>query len=234
MLHFGSKSLILKMTVMSLLFLFGGIIMSPKISDTEKEKRRMQIIQSAAEVFKRKGYVTSTMQDIVDETGMSRGWVYIYFSSKEEIIKALIEENEKETEIQINLLLTSTLSVWEGLCLLIDMTEEQITNSTDDMVIVLYEYFISGWKEADRRLFLEQHYHQQYQYLLKFLQKGIASGEFAPKVELDVITKMLTSFFEGIMLHAKALGAERVRVKEQLQLFKAFLKEVLQVKEGGS
>ncbi|WML48077.1 TetR/AcrR family transcriptional regulator [Neobacillus sp. PS3-34] len=70
--------------------------MTPKISKSEKEKRRMHIIHSATEVFVRKGFVTSTMQDIVDETGMSRGWVYIYFSSKEEIMKAILAKMTKK------------------------------------------------------------------------------------------------------------------------------------------
>jgi AcrR family transcriptional regulator len=208
--------------------------LTPKISESEKEKRRMLIIQSAAEVFKRKGYVNSTMQDIVNETGMSRGWVYIYFSSKEEIMQAILAENEKATAEQINTLLTSNLSVWQGLCGLIDVMEQQIIHSTDDLLIVHYEYFISGWSDLERRAFLEEHYLKQHVYLLNYLQKGVNNGEFKPKVHLDVINKMVTSYFEGIMLHAKAIGSERVRVKEQLKLFKAVLREVLQVSEGDS
>jgi AcrR family transcriptional regulator len=223
------------MTVVSFLFLSnGGFTLSPKISESEKEKRRTHIIQSAAEVFKRKGYVNSTMQDIVDETTMSRGWVYIYFSSKEEIMQAILVENQKEMEKQINMLLTSNLSVWEGVCGLIDMTEQQITHSKDDLFIVIYEYFISGWQDLDRRSFLDIHYLIQHEFLLKYLQKGVENGEFNPKVDLDVINKMFTSYFEGLMLHAKAIGAERVLVREQIKLFKAVLKEVLQITEGDS
>lgn len=220
---------------MSLLFLIvGGMTLTPKISDSEKEKRRMLIIDSAAEVFKRKGYVNSTMQDIVDETGMSRGWVYIYFSSKEEIMQAILIENEQVTEAQLNTLLASNFSVWQGLCELIDLTEQQIINGADDLLIVVYEYFISGWTDIERRSFLEDHYLKQHKYLSNYLQKGVETCEFTPKVELDVINKMITSYFEGIMLHAKALGTERVRVKEQFKLFKAVLKEILQVSEGDS
>lgn len=208
--------------------------MTPKISETEKEKRRMQIIHSAAEVFKRKGYVNSTMQDIVDETGMSRGWVYIYFSSKEEIMQAILAGNQQEIKLQIHTLLNSNLPVWEGLCGIIDMTEQELINSTDDLMIVIYEYFISNWKDTEHRSFLDEHYLIQHTYLLSYLQKGVNNGEFKPKVDLDVINKMMTSYFEGIMLHTRAIGADRVRVKEQIKLFKAVLKEVLQVSEGES
>lgn len=214
----------------NVIFILEDNALTPKISKSEKEKRRMHIIHSATEVFIRKGYVTSTMQDIVDETGMSRGWVYIYFSNKEEIMKAILAENDKETEAQITNLSKSRLSVWHGLCGLIDIMEQQLNNAGDDLAIVVYEYFISGWKQPERRTFLEDHYKKQHDYLVKYLQKGVTNGEFTPKAEVEVIVKMVTSYFEGILLHTKAAGNTNVRVEEQLRLFKSILKNVLQVK----
>jgi AcrR family transcriptional regulator len=205
--------------------------LSPKISDSEKEKRRMQIIQSAAEVFKRKGYVNATMQDVVDETKMSRGWVYLYFSNKEEIMLAILDENDKETDSQINKLLTSGVSVWQGLCGLIDMMETQLSQDSDDLPIVVYEYYISGWKQPDRRSYLEAHYKKQHEHLTLYLQKGVENGEFRPTADLDVVIKMMTSYFEGLLLHAKAAGPSNVRISEQLDLFKSIVKSVLQVNE---
>jgi AcrR family transcriptional regulator len=205
--------------------------LTPRISDEEKGKRRLQIIQAAIEVFKRNGYEAATMQDIVDETGMSRGWVYIYFSSKEEIMHAIIAENAKEADAHYQALLASELSVWQGLSGLIDIMETQLTQTYDEMVIVLYGYFISGWRQPERRSFLEEHYKKQHDTLNQYLKRGVENGEFRPKVDLDVIIKMITSYFEGIMIHTYAAGSEDVRVKEQLGLFKSILKNVLQVKD---
>jgi AcrR family transcriptional regulator len=205
--------------------------LSPKISDSEKEKRKMHIIQSATEVFKRKGYVNSTMQDIVDETEMSRGWVYLYFSNKEDIMLAILAENDQQTEAQINSLLTSGLSVWQGLSGLIDMMDQQLSHASDDLPIVVYEYFIIGWKQPERREYLEAHYKKQHDFLLLYLQRGVVQGEFKPSVDLEVIIRMITSYFEGLLLHSKAAGSRNVQVSEQLNLFKSMLKSVLQVNE---
>lgn len=205
--------------------------MTPKISDSEKEKRKKHIIDSAVVVFTSKGYVNSTMQDIVDETGMSRGWVYLYFSNKEDIMLAILAENDKETEAQINNLLMNGLSVWQGLSGLIDLMDQQLNHASDELPIVVYEYFISGWKQPERREYLEAHYKKQHKYLSLYLQQGVANGEFRPSVDLDVIIKMITSYFEGLLLHSKAAGSNNVRVSEQLKLFKAMLMSVLQVDE---
>ena len=196
--------------------------MTPKISDIEKEKRRKQIIQAAGEVFKRKGYEASSMQDIVDETGMSRGWVYIYFSSKEEIMQAIFAENDEETEIALQHFLANEPSVWKGLAGLLDMLGEQLDHPSEDLTIVIYEYFISGWRERDRRNSLEEHYSKQHETLYRYLKQGIETGEFKPRADLEVVIKMITSYFEGIQLHAKAAGSQTVRVKEHFICLKLF------------
>ena len=54
----------------------------PKVSDEHKELRIQQILLAASEVFKSKGYEQATLKDIVEEAGMSRGWIYLYFKDK--------------------------------------------------------------------------------------------------------------------------------------------------------
>lgn len=151
-------------------------------------------------------------------------------------MKAILAENDKETEAQITNLSTSGLSIWQGLCGIIDVMEQQLNNAGDDLAIVIYEYFISGWKQPERRSFLEEHYRKQHDYLITYLQKGVTNGEFTPKADVEVIVKMITSYFEGVLLHTKAAGNKNVRVEEQLRLFKLVLKDILQVKgmEGES
>ncbi|WML48078.1 hypothetical protein RCG23_22775 [Neobacillus sp. PS3-34] len=111
--------------------------------------------------------------------------------------------------------------------------EQQLNNAGDDLAIVIYEYFISGWKQPERRSFLEEHYRKQHDYLITYLQKGVTNGEFTPKADVEVIVKMITSYFEGVLLHTKAAGNKNVRVEAQLRLFKLVLKDILQVKGMG-
>jgi AcrR family transcriptional regulator len=46
------------------------------------EVRRAQILNTAPTCFVRKGYHQTTMDDIVEEGGMSKGLLYWYFDSK--------------------------------------------------------------------------------------------------------------------------------------------------------
>ena len=44
-----------------------------------------KILNAAAALFAEKGYANTTLQDIIDATGLSKGAVYHHFQSKEEI-----------------------------------------------------------------------------------------------------------------------------------------------------
>jgi AcrR family transcriptional regulator len=57
---------------------------------TMSDDRPQQILDAAAQVIIRQGYDKTTMSDIADEAGVSRGTVYLHFKGKEEIFDALI------------------------------------------------------------------------------------------------------------------------------------------------
>lgn len=56
----------------------------------DNDERHEQILDAAAAVIIRVGYDKTTMSDIADEAGASRGTVYLYFKGKDEIFEALV------------------------------------------------------------------------------------------------------------------------------------------------
>ncbi|MDD3797416.1 MAG: helix-turn-helix domain containing protein, partial [Lachnospiraceae bacterium] len=56
---------------------------------------RNKIISAAAKLFSEKGYDETTMQDIMQISGLSKGAIYHYFKSKQEILD-YISNYEKE------------------------------------------------------------------------------------------------------------------------------------------
>jgi TetR/AcrR family acrAB operon transcriptional repressor len=57
---------------------------------SDNEERQQQLLNAAAAVIIRQGYDKTTMSDIADEAGVSRGTVYLYFQGKEDLLEALI------------------------------------------------------------------------------------------------------------------------------------------------
>ena len=69
--------------------------MSPKVTEEYLEERRRQIINAAEVCFARLGIHGTTLENIRTEAGLSRGAVYHYFKSKEDIVEGLRERSRK-------------------------------------------------------------------------------------------------------------------------------------------
>ncbi len=57
----------------------------------EKEYRIKQIQDSAAALFYKKGYVATTIEDIAALAEISKGTIYLYFKSKDDLYYSLVE-----------------------------------------------------------------------------------------------------------------------------------------------
>jgi len=56
-----------------------------------KQKRREQIILTALEGFAKRGYHRTSISDIAKTAGISKGLIYNYFDSKEDLLMAVLE-----------------------------------------------------------------------------------------------------------------------------------------------
>jgi len=61
-----------------------------------EETKRNQILNGAGRVFGQYGFRKTTLADIVRESGVARATVYKYFSTKEDVFRAVIEREVAE------------------------------------------------------------------------------------------------------------------------------------------
>jgi TetR/AcrR family transcriptional regulator, transcriptional repressor for nem operon len=52
---------------------------------TKGEQTRQRVVQEAAKLFNQRGYEGSSLQDIMEATGLEKGGIYRHFSSKDEL-----------------------------------------------------------------------------------------------------------------------------------------------------
>ncbi|MCO7225605.1 TetR/AcrR family transcriptional regulator [Pleionea sp. CnH1-48] len=64
--------------------------------------KRDRILESAKALFLEQGYQTTSIQSIADKAQISKGAIYIYFKSKQEILLAIFRHLEEEVWEQIN------------------------------------------------------------------------------------------------------------------------------------
>ncbi len=63
---------------------------------TKGEKTRADIVKSAKKLFYEHGYEGTSFSDIVNAAGVHRGNIYHYFKTKDEILKAAIDQHFAE------------------------------------------------------------------------------------------------------------------------------------------
>lgn len=57
-----------------------------------KDARPAELLAAALELFVARGYAATRLDDVAKQAGVSKGTLYLYFSSKEELFKAVIRE----------------------------------------------------------------------------------------------------------------------------------------------
>src|SRR5882672_6805507 len=75
-------------------------LLAPEVRASEGPKRR-QIIDGACRVFLQRGFDAASMGEIAREAGVSKGTLYVYFKSKEELFEAIVEEQRLQEAEQI-------------------------------------------------------------------------------------------------------------------------------------
>lgn len=70
--------------------------MNPTTQDRKwtrrKEARPGELTAAALELFVERGYAATRLDDVAAKAGVSKGTLYLYFSSKEELFKAVVRE----------------------------------------------------------------------------------------------------------------------------------------------
>jgi AcrR family transcriptional regulator len=58
-----------------------------------KEARPAEILDAAVAIFAERGFAAARMEDIARRAGVTKGTIYLYFSSKEDVFKSLVRES---------------------------------------------------------------------------------------------------------------------------------------------
>ncbi|WP_077329666.1 TetR/AcrR family transcriptional regulator [Virgibacillus siamensis] len=100
--------------------------------------RKEEIMQSAIRFFSEKGYFSTSVQEIADDCKISKGTLYQFFDSKEELLIQAIESNHKKMlQSAANVNVDASLSAKEKLIRKIAAQADGFRNNKDFMVMLL-------------------------------------------------------------------------------------------------
>lgn len=177
-------------------------------------QKKKYILETARQVFVEKGYKNVTMKDIVEACEISRGGLYLYFDSTEQILLEVLQMEADETDDVFTTNITQDDTAADILTLFLKEQKKELLQKKNSLTVAVYEYFFAH-KSTDKNNMLRKQFDAGVRVLEKLIEAGIASGEFYcedPKGAASNIMYVL----EGMKIDAQTFGITEKMVDEQL------------------
>jgi AcrR family transcriptional regulator len=179
----------------------------PKITAVQRETRRQQILAAALKCFSRDGFHNTTTADIVRESGVSQGTLYLYFATKDEIIVALADDRH-QGEAFLSAMAQSEQDPIEGLTLLLELHGESLDSPGR---IDARRVGIQGWAEALRNPTVHASVTEGSSLvrkeIVRLIARGQRTGQIRPEIAPEAVARMLIALFRGLTLEV-SLGED--------------------------
>lgn len=162
------------------------------------------ILAIAFRLFFQKGYKEVTMNELVKESGLSKGAFYHYFSSKEELYKHSMEMFLTQFMDSYTIEMDDDLSLRQNLKNLYNRFNpiaDEINTSSEEKVETLTNYLIFLQKMMRKSEFREKLHNyntKYYDQLAGWIKKAQDKGEIKPDLDAMVLTRHFTSLMKGI------------------------------------
>ena len=162
------------------------------------QQRKHQILDAAEEVFTRKGIDQTRMDDIVDETGLSKGTLYWYFKNKDAIIIAILDRIFQREFEELEALDTAKTGAEASIWLLTDRISDDMGRMLRLMPIA-YEFMALAFRKKVVQKVISQYFNRYMDILVPIVRYGIESGEFR-QVDAWEVALAVGAVMEGTIL----------------------------------
>ncbi len=176
-------------------------------------KRKNQILQAAIKAFARSGLKETSMDDIVRESGMSKGAIYWYFKSKDELIKELLNVFFYTEMPETLRLLTATGTASSRINNLLEFSIEEVERMMRFRPFMHELYVLASRNKTIRKL-AKRDLDTYCSVLETIIRQGIEQGEFH-RVDPHKVAVAIVGLIEGSIL-LWSLGITDVDIEKHL------------------
>jgi len=188
------------------------------LSSKSEIKRRL-ILDSSEKVFIQKGYNAVTMKDLIEACGISRGGIYLYYGSVDDVFMDVIRtHNAGKLEK-----LTADIDVEADFEGLIDsyfaMQKNRLRHMENSLTRAMYEFFLSHKEDVD-----ETFLHRQFHYSREMILSILARDPRSPNSEaINALADLIMFVIEGMSMLAMADGLSEATIDAQFAYLKSLI-----------
>jgi AcrR family transcriptional regulator len=148
-----------------------------------KAARPAEILTAALECFRQRGFAATRLEDVAARAGVTKGTIYLYYPSKEELFKAVIRGELMPNIERVEAAFDEQGPAAQMLERLMMIWSEVIVSSPVSVIPKLMIAEAGNFPDL-ARFYLENVVHRGLRLLAAILRHGIARGEFRP-VDVD-------------------------------------------------
>ena len=180
------------------------------------ETRRRAILVAAADLFDARGYAATTMEEVAAGAGISKGSIYNYFRSKNDLFTQLYSEMTAVDEDQADALLGRPGSAMQKIEALMDYWFNRLDEHMRLGRLTL-EFWATGAREQENgglSSLLQGTYGRWLDRIAEVLAAGVANGELSGQLDPRPAANMFIGVLNGLLVHM--ILNVGVRVDEEL------------------
>ena len=178
--------------------------MCPKVTTQYKNELREKILESAIECFAKTGFDRTKMDDIASLSDVSKGTLYLYFKSKEDLFYGICQSSLKKIKEHLNGMLITKENLASDAEKFYDYFQKEV-NPYHNLVIL--EMSVMATRNPRLRKVLMQHRVNRHQVISEFIEVQIKKGFARKDVDKDAIASGLIGLYEGLVIN-KVMGVE--------------------------
>lgn len=192
-----------------------------------KEDRPQEITQAALEAFAEKGYAATRVEEVAKRAGVSKGLMYLYFKTKEELFKAVVKSVViRRIDRLIDNIASTDLSSEDFIRGPLLSFMQQVPGSPVAIVIRLLV------SEGPRHPDLTDYYYENVvakglAAITAFVERGIERGEFRKSAITELpqlfLAPVMLSIIWGIVFKNRRLDTDKL-IETQIDMLLAHIK----------
>jgi TetR/AcrR family transcriptional regulator, cholesterol catabolism regulator len=143
-----------------------------------------RILGKAADLFSRYGIRSITMDEIASQLGISKKTIYQFFTDKDEMVSAVIDQEIQRNEMDCNLFRSQAADAVHQIFLALESLEEMLKYTNPLMLYDLEKHHPRSFQKLK-----EYKYRFLYQILMDNLQWGMGEELYRSDLNRDIVAK---------------------------------------------
>jgi TetR/AcrR family transcriptional regulator, repressor for uid operon len=182
----------------------------PKVTGQYKSDLREKIIQAAIESFAQTGFDRTKMEDIAKRLGLSKGTIYLYFNSKEDLFLAICEHYLKVMRDQQH---SAIFSKKEDLVLDSEHFYENFRRLEQGKDRVMLEMVVESTRNSRLKKGMYEHRLKVYDAVVEHLNRQIEKGFIKKGIDVNGLASAFVALYDGLTV-SKMLGISEASNKK--------------------